>query len=158
MENTQTKTIKILDLAPGIVKGINVQMPGINPPNREAYFEWSESSLNVKFLTNEVSGGVLQTWKHVPVYREIETHIDAETFYFNSGVALMLFMDFYQGQPNLDTAQVVRIQPGTQLIIPAGKGHFVPVAEGDAPLHIVVVSPKMEALRVPLPVEIEGVL
>jgi len=53
---------------------------------------------------------------------------------------------------------VVRIQPGTQIVISAGKGHFVPVADGDETLEVIVVAPKMEAPRMPLPVVIEGIL
>jgi len=41
-------------------------------------------------------------------------HIDAEMFYFVSGVALMLFIDVKDDQAVLETSQVVRIQPGTQ--------------------------------------------
>jgi quercetin dioxygenase-like cupin family protein len=64
-------------------------------------------------------------------------------FYFVSGVALMLFVDIKDGQVDLDTAQIVRVQPGTQLVIEAGKGHFVAVAESEAPVEMIVVSPKM---------------
>lgn len=150
--------IKIQDLSPKLVPGIEVQMPAAVVPYRENYFEWAASSLLAKMHTDEVSGGVLKAWPHAPIFREIETHIDAEMFYFVSGVALLLFIDFKDGQPDPETAQVVRIQPGTQIVISAGKGHFVPVAEGDEPLEIIVVAPKMDAPRMPLPVVIEGIL
>ena len=150
--------IKIQDLAPGIVKGIEVQMPGAVSPYQDTYFEWFGSNLITKFETNEISGGVLKTWHHVPIFKEIETHIDAEMFYFMSGVAIMLFMDVNDGQPVMNSAQIVRIQPGTQLIIPEGKGHFVAVAEGDVPVEMIVVAPKMDAPRISLPIAVEGII
>jgi hypothetical protein len=151
------KQVKIVDLIPGLIRGVEVQMPGAVAPYRETYFEWSGSSLVAGFQTTQVSGGVLRAWHHTPVFAEIETHIDAEMFYFVSGVALMLFMDLKSGQPDLETAQVVRVQPGTQIIIAAEKAHFVAVAEDSQPVYMVVVSPKMDAPRLPLPVAVEGV-
>jgi hypothetical protein len=151
------KQIKIQDLKPGLVKGLEVQMPVETAGHRENYFEWTASSLTAKFLSPEISGGVLQTWRHVPVFHEIETHIDAEMFYYVSGVALMLFIDVKDGRPQMDSAQIVRIQPGTQLLISAGKGHFVAVAESAESVYAVVVSPKMDAPRMPLAEAVEGV-
>ena len=151
------KQVKILDLIPGLVEGVEVQMPGAVVPYRETYFEWSGSSLVAGFQASQVSGGILRAWHHTPVFAEIETHIDAEMFYFVSGVGLMLFMDLKAGQPDLETSQVVRIQPGTQIVIPAGKAHFVAVAEDSQPVYMIVVAPKMDAPRLPLPVAVEGV-
>jgi hypothetical protein len=59
----------------------------------------------------------------------------------------MLFMDIRSGIPDLNSAQIVRILPGTQIIIPAGKGHFVPVSEQSEPALIVVVAPKMGDIK-----------
>jgi mannose-6-phosphate isomerase-like protein (cupin superfamily) len=149
--------VKIQNLMPGVVPGIGVQIPGAVVPYRENYFEWASSSLAATLKTREVSGGILKAWHHVPVFKEVETHVDEEMFYFVSGVGLMLFMDVDNGRPMLETAQVVRIQPDTQIIIPAGKGHFVPVAEGDDPVEIVVVAPRMDAPRIALPDSVEGI-
>ena len=150
------KKISIQDLKPGLVKGIEVQMPVQVAGHKENYFEWTASSLIAKFQSAEISGGVLQTWHHVPVFNEIETHTDAEMFYFVSGIALMLFVDIKDGQPGMGSAQMVRIQPGTQLIIAAGKGHFVAVAESKEPVYAVIVSPKMDAPRISLKETVEG--
>jgi hypothetical protein len=133
--------VKIQNLTPGVVPGIGVQIPGAVVPYRENYFEWAGSSLAATIKTKEVSGGILKAWHHVPVFKEIETHVDEEMFYFVSGVALMLFMDVDNSRPMLETAQVVRIQPHTQIIIPTGKGHFVPVAEGDEPAELWLLLP-----------------
>jgi hypothetical protein len=71
-------------------------------------------------------------------------------FYFVSVVTMMLFVDNKDGQADLDTAQIVRVRPGTQLVIAAGKGHFVAVAESERPVEMIVVSPKMDAPRMKL--------
>jgi hypothetical protein len=151
------KQAEIKDLEPGLVKGIEVQMPDAVQVYKERFFEWSASSLTSIFKINEISGGVLNAWHHVPVFDEVETHVDAEMFYFISGTALMLFIDMADGIPDMDTAQIVRIHAGTQIIISAGKGHFVAVAEGDEHVGIIVVSPKMEAPRTRLPIVVEGI-
>jgi mannose-6-phosphate isomerase-like protein (cupin superfamily) len=150
------KKIVIQDLKPGLVEGVAVQLPSVQPGYRETYFEWTPSALTAQFKSTEVSGGVLRAWKHTPVFREIETHVDAEMFYFISGVALMLFIDVKDGETDLDTAEIVRVRPGTQLVIAAGKGHFVAMAESDEPVEMIVVSPKMDAPRTGLPEIVEG--
>jgi oxalate decarboxylase/phosphoglucose isomerase-like protein (cupin superfamily) len=149
--------IRIEDLRPGLVAGIDVQMPQAAETYRERYFEWTASTLETSFATSDISGGVLKAWHHTPIFREAEIHADAEVFTFLQGVALMLFIDYAEGRPDPETAQIVRIQPGTQIVIPAGKGHFVPVAEGDEPVEIIVVAPRMDAPRQPLPAPIAGV-
>ena len=149
--------IKIHDLTPGLVAGVEVQMPDTIQPYKERYFEWSGSSLIACLSTNLVTGGVLKSWRHVPVFQEIEFHVDTEMFYFISGVALLLFVDIEAGEPDQQSAQLVRVKPGTQIVISAGKGHFVPVAEGNDPVEIIVVAPKMEAPRMLLKEEIAGI-
>lgn len=151
------KKISIQDLVPGLVGNIEVQLPATEAGYKESYFEWTASSLMMSMNTTEVTGGILKAWHHTPVFFEVETHVDAEMFYFISGVALMLFVDMDNGKPVLDTAQIVRIKPGTQIIIPAGKGHFVAVAESSEPVNAVVVTPKMDAPRVSLTEPLEGI-
>ena len=70
----------------------------------------------------------------------------------------MPFMDIQDGVPLMDTAQIVRIYAGSQIIISAGKGHYVPVAEGDEPIIVVVVAPQMGDIKMALPEPIEGVI
>jgi mannose-6-phosphate isomerase-like protein (cupin superfamily) len=149
--------IAIQDLTPGLVKGVEVQLPSAQLGYRETYFEWTPSSLVAQFKKPDVSGGILEARRHTPVFTEVETHCNSEMFYFLSGVALMLFADLKDGQVNLETVQIVRIQPGTQIIIAAGKAHFVPVAADSTPVVAVVVSPQMGAPRVLLAEAVEGV-
>ena len=35
------------------------------------------------------------------------------------------------------------MSPGTEVLVPPGKAHFMPVAEGDEPVRITVVCPEM---------------
>ncbi len=151
------KKIKIRNLEPNMIRGIDVLLPDETPGYQETYFTWTASSVIAQFNKKEVSGGILEAWHHTPVFTEVETHCDQEMFYFRSGVALMLFVDIKDECPDMDTAQMARIKAGTQIIISAGKAHFVPVAEDSEPVLAVVVSPKMDAPRVSLPEAVEGI-
>jgi dTDP-4-dehydrorhamnose 3,5-epimerase-like enzyme len=151
------REIKIIDLCNGLVQGVNVHLPDADETYRENYFEWTATSLTARMSTPLISGGVLRAWHHTPVFYEMESHVDAEMFYFISGVALMLFVDVLDGQPDMETAQIVRIRAGTQLSISPGKGHFVAVAENSEPICAVVVAPKMDAPRMTLPEPVFGV-
>ena len=150
------KETAIQDLVPGLVPGVSVALPG-DGPYREGYFEWLAAPLTTSFATSQISGGNLTSWKNVPLFTQVETHVDAEMFYFLGGTAIMLFADLVNGKPDMRSIRIVRIHPGTRLVIPAGKAHFVPVAEGDTPVSVVVVAPKMEAPRVALPEPVMGV-
>jgi oxalate decarboxylase/phosphoglucose isomerase-like protein (cupin superfamily) len=150
------KEIRIKDLKPGLVPGLAVAMPGERPYG-EMYFEWTAAPLTTTFRTRDISGGTLKAWKSVPRFSQIETHVDAEMFYFLEGTAIMPFADMKDGKPDQASLQIVRIAAGTRVIIPEGKAHFVPVAEGDVPVSIVVVAPKMDAPRVVLEEEVLGV-
>jgi mannose-6-phosphate isomerase-like protein (cupin superfamily) len=151
------KKIKIQNLRPGLIKGIEVFIPDKSFGYQETYFKWAASPLVVNFQKTEISGGILEARRHTPVFTEVETHCDNEMFYFLSGVAVMLFADLKDGQADPETTQIVRIQPGTQIIINVGKAHFLPVAEGSEHVVAVVVSPKMGAPRVPLSEPVEGI-
>jgi mannose-6-phosphate isomerase-like protein (cupin superfamily) len=151
------KKIKIQNLRSDLVKGVEVFLPDESSEYQETYFKWVASPLVVNFQKKEVSGGILEAWHHTPVFTEVETHCDNEMFYFLSGVALMLFADLKEGQVDLETAQIVRIQPGTQIIITAGKAHFVPVAKDSEHVVAVVVSPQMCAPRLALTEPVEGI-
>lgn len=143
--------IKIEDLKADTVSGVAVQLPNSVKAEKGDYFEWTPSSLTADYKDSKICGGVLKSWHHKLEFHRAETHGDKETFIFVSGVALMMFIDIRDGSARMNTAQVVRIKPGTKIVIDAGKGHFVPVAEGDEPLCAVVESPRMAAPKVDLP-------
>ena len=151
------KKVKIQDLKLGVVNGININIPLGSDVYKETYFEWAANPLIARMLSNDISGGLLRSWHQVPIFNEVEYHVEAEMFYFISGIALMLFADLKNGKPDMKTVQIVRIQPGTQIVIPAGKAHFVPVAENTEPVNIIVVSPKVDAPRVSLETQVQGV-
>jgi len=69
----------------------------------------------------------------------------------------MLFIDIKNGKPDMASAQLVRIKKGTQIVIKQGKGHFVPIAEASEPVCAIVISPKMEAIRIDLEEEIGSI-
>lgn len=150
------KEIRIKDLSPGTVRGVSVALSG-DDAYKESYFEWIASPLVTGFKTADISGGTLKTWKNVPLFTQVETHVDAEMFYFLEGTAIMAFADIKDGQPDMESIEIVRVKPGTQIIIEAGKAHFVPVAEDDTPVFIVVVAPKMDAPRIALKESVLGI-
>jgi mannose-6-phosphate isomerase-like protein (cupin superfamily) len=149
--------IKIVDLRPGLIKGVSVELPDTRSIYRETYFEWEASNNIAEYAENAISGGVLRAWKHTPNFEVVETHKDKETFYFIKGTAIMLFVDVVNGKPDMKTVQVVRIQKGAVITIEAGKGHFVAVAEDDNSFEAIVISPKMDAPRCNLAEPVMGI-
>lgn len=149
--------VKIKDIKNGLISGVSVYLVEDAAPYREDFFQWEESPLIADFKTASISGGTLKAWHHKPVFTQVETHADKEMFYFVSGTAIMLFADIKDGAVVMESAQIVRIQEGTQIIIDAGKAHFVAVAEGDESVRAVVVAPKMPAPRIEIGESIEGI-
>lgn len=74
------KSFQITGIQKDNVHGIHVQLPDSQSSYLETYFEWVESSLISPFRTGQISGGILRTWLHIPIFNSIETHIDAEMF------------------------------------------------------------------------------
>lgn len=148
--------IKIQELAEGVVSGVRVAK-GLPPTTQTDYFEWTANPLSTLFQSNEITGGFLVSHRKPCRFTKAETHVDDEIFFFLSGVGLMLFVDYKDGKPDMATAQIVRIHPGTVLVIEKGKGHFVCIAEGDEPVCSVVCAPPMDAPSVELDEEIEGI-
>lgn len=144
------KKCKIIDLAPGAVNGVDVQMPGAAKAYKEKWFEWTATTLCSNIKTTELAGGVLDVWKHTPVFSELEFHQDNEMFYFIQRTAIMPFADIKDGKIDMNSVQLVRVQSGTQIIIHPNKAHFVAVAQDDTPVKIIVASPAMDAPRLPL--------
>ena len=125
--------------------------------HRESYFTITPLGLHSTFQSaDNVVCGMLEGWHHVPEFHVLETHKDVETFVYTDGVALMPFCDIVDGKPDLSTAQIVRIEAGTQVEVAAGKGHFVAVAEGDH-FRTLVYCPDQAAEWIALTEAIEGV-
>lgn len=151
------RKILIEEIAPGKIPGVEVEVFQPQNTGHDTYFEWTPCSLIAEMGSSQISGGFLEAWHHAPVFQQVESHIHPEMFYFFSGTAIMLFADVKDGAVDPNSIQIVRIPNRTQIIISAGKAHFVAVAEGNEPVGIVVVSPKMEAPRLDLPFTVEGV-
>lgn len=139
------REIKIADIEKTAISGVTVVTARDLAPYRESNFVWTATPLAASFKSCDVSGGFLKMSYHAPVFSQVETHVDDESFFFVSGTALMLFADMKDGAVDLDSARIVRIRPLTQFIVKAGEAHFVAVAETDEPVYAVVVSPKMDA-------------
>ena len=124
--------------------------------HREGYFACTPLGIHSKFQSGaDIVCGVLEGWHHVPCFPILETHKDTETFVYTDGVALMPFCDIVDGNPDYSTAQIVRIEAGTQVEVSAGKAHFVAVAEGDF-FKTVVYCPNQPADRIYLTEPIEA--
>ena len=150
--------IAITDIRDTEIEGVTI-LREETEPYRESYFQWAASPLIASFQSSQISGGALSCQAAIPGFRELEYHKDKEFFYFVQGTALMPFANFdSEGKVDEASIQIVRIPQGTQLIIDAGKLHFVPVAEGPEPVKIVVVSPKMDSPRVSVSESVNGIL
>ena len=152
------RTIKVHDLKEGLVANIRIQLPGEVQIEKEQYFEWEPSNLIAMFNSTAIRGGILRSHGSKVEFDEVETHIDTELFLFLEGTALMPFVDLSDDQPLMDTMQIVRIQSGTQISIPPGKGHYVPVPENDIPLKIIVIAPEMGDISIKLPEPVNALL
>ncbi|TQI66854.1 hypothetical protein [Clostridium sp. KNHs216] len=149
---------EIQDIAPGLIGGVDVQMPGAAQVYRENWFEWRATTLRAGMKQSTLAGGVLNIWKHTPVFAELEYHEDCEMFYFVQGTAIMPFADIKDGKIDMDSVQLVRVPAGTQIVIQPGKAHFVAVAQDDTPVTIIVASPVMDAPRLSPAEPLEGIL
>lgn len=147
--------VPVTNIAETAIPGVTVKLPDTYAPYRERYFQWTAFPIVSHFETGDIQCGLLEGWHHVPAFSEIEYHADKELFYFLHGTALMLFCDIEDGAPVMASCQIVRIPAGTELEIPAGKGHFIAVAE-DEHFQAIVVSPKQDAPRMALTDTVEG--
>ena len=99
----------------------------------------------------------MKTWHRDPVFQKLEYHDDYEKFVFLSGNALFPVADTRDGAVCAGSFRVLRVTPGTEVLVPPGKAHFMPVAEGDEPVRITVVCPEMPFYHVYLDEETRAV-
>lgn len=148
--------VRIQNITDSKISGVECCVKSQCEPYLETYFDWTAYPLVAKYATNELTCGILTAWHHLPVFNQIETHSDYETFYFVNGEALMLFCDIENGKPVMESAQIARIHAGTEIIVAPGKGHFVPVGVTDS-FQAVVFAPAQGAPRIDLPETIRGI-
>lgn len=137
--------------------GLIVQMPKEGSVYQEDYFYWKGSVRTVDFKTNRIMTGTMKTWHRTPVFQKLEYHEDYEKFVFLAGNALFPVADTKDGAVCDDSFRVLRVTPGTEVTVPPGKAHFMPVAEGDEPVCITVVCPEMPFHHVFLKEEVQAV-
>lgn len=148
------KTVVIENISAENDYGLTVQMPEDGNVYQEDYFYWKGSTGSVDFQTNRISTGSMKTWHRTPVFRKLEYHEDYEKFIFLAGTALFPVADVKDGAVCAGSFHVLRVKPGTEVVVPPGKAHFMPVAEGDEPVRITVVCPEMPFYHVFLPEEV----
>ena len=85
----------------------------------------------------------MKTWHRDPVFQKLEFHEDYEKFVFLTGTALFPVADTRDGAVCDESFRVLRVSPGTEVLVPPGKAHFMPIAERDEPVRITVVCPEM---------------
>lgn len=142
---------QIEDLKENLINGVVVQLPDSAHTEKGEYFEFTPTDLITDYKRAQIGGGILRSSHHKVEFHTAEYHEDRETFIFFSGIAVMLFIDIENGSAKIESARLVRIQKGTKLVIEPGKGHYVPVAEGNEPVCAVVEAPPMPAVKVELP-------
>lgn len=148
--------VKIQNAQDAVVNGVRFSFKEKCDTYCEDYFTCTPMALETPMQCSGVVCGVIEGWHHTPVFRIMETHRDAETFYYYEGTALMPFCDMVNGVPDLKTAQIIRIPAGTQVEVAPGKAHFVAVAETDR-FATVVYCPQQSADRVFLDEAVEGI-
>lgn len=149
--------INIQNLSEMKITGVNYCLEKECKPYKETYFDWVAYPMVNDMKTSEVVCGLLTAWHHVPEFTQVEFHEGEETFFFVEGECIMIFCDLENGKPVMESIQIARIQPGTELHVEAGKAHFVPIPVGDR-LRAIVVAPNQEAPRVLLPELVRGLL
>lgn len=137
------KTVVIEDIRPDNDYGLIVQMPEEGNVYQDDYFYWKGSLIPACFQTKRISTGTMKTWHRDPVFQKLEFHEDYEKFVFLTGTALFPVADTRDGAVCDESFRVLRVSPGTEVLVPPGKAHFMPIAERDEPVRITVVCPEM---------------
>ena len=140
--------VPLVEICTENLQGLTVQKPGDYDLFKDDYFEWRGTKLPVSFKDEQVFGGIMKTWHHLPMFQKLEYHEDYEKFIFLHGTALMPFADIENGEIVKNSLRVVKIPAGTELLIHPYKAHFMPVALGDEPVEIVVIAPEVPFIHV----------
>jgi hypothetical protein len=131
------------------IRGVRYAPASAGSLLEKEHFTWNSFPLETELKTNKVVSGLLQGWHRVVEFDTVEYHEDTENFFFFEGVSLMLFCDRDGQKPDLSTLQLVRIQPGTQVEVKAGKCHYVPIPETDF-FKAYVFTPLQASILLPL--------
>ncbi|NLI54054.1 MAG: hypothetical protein GX417_06965 [Clostridiales bacterium] len=141
--------LKIVNIEEADLKDVRVALPNTGSVLRRGNFEWTAFPVETVFKTNRLISGLLEGWHRMIEFDTVEYHDDAENFLFFEGVSLMLFCDREGDRLLPESMQLVRIMPGTQVEVKAGKCHYVPIPETDR-FRAYVVTPLQESILIPL--------
>ena len=147
--------IKIINAEDAKVKDVRFALPHSENVLKNGHFEWRSFQLETALYTNKVISGILQGWHRTVEFDTVEYHEDTKNFYFAEGTCIMPFADMADGKVDMDSIQMVRILPGTQVEVKAGKCHYVPIPEGDT-FKAYVFTPLQESILLPLDEKING--
>lgn len=149
--------IKVQDLSEMKIEGVSYCLEKECEPYQETYFNWIAYPMVNDMRTSRLTCGRLTAWHHVPEYTQVEFHEGQEVFYFTEGECIMIFCDLKDERVVMDSIQIARIQPGTEICVDAGKGHFVPIPLGER-LQAVVCAPSQDAPRILLSETVKAIL
>lgn len=141
--------LKIVNVEEAVLKDVRIALPNTGSVLKKGNFEWTAFPLETAFETNRLISGLLEGWHRTLAFDTVEYHADAENFFFFEGVSLMLFCDRDGDRLLPESMQLVRILPGTQIEVKAGKCHYVPVPETDR-FRAYVVTPLQESILISL--------
>lgn len=136
------------------VKGVRFASVTEGTLLEKEHFQWTSFPLETSLKTNHVISGLLQGWHQKVRFHTVEYYRDTENFFFLEGECIMPFCDRDGDIPDMETLQLIRIQPGTQVEVSAGKCHYVPIPLGDT-FKAYVFTPQQESILLPLAEEVE---
>ncbi|MCI8333060.1 MAG: hypothetical protein HFH25_00585 [Lachnospiraceae bacterium] len=131
------------------VKGVRFAPVSKSVLLQKEHFEWTSFPLETGLKTNRVVSGLLKGWHRTVEFDTVEYHEDTENFFFMEGECIMPFCDQKQGEADMDTMQLIRILPGTQVEVQAGKCHYVPIPLTDC-FRAYVFTPLQESVLISL--------
>lgn len=132
-----------------LVKGVRFASVTEGTLLEKEHFQWTSFPLETSLKTNQVISGLLQGWHQKVLFHTVEYHEDTENFFFLEGECIMPFCDRDGDLPDMTTLQLVRIRPGTQVEVSAGKCHYVPIPLTDT-FKAYVFTPLQESVLLAL--------
>ena len=123
--------VQVINAEDAKISGVRFAFPGEENLLCSGHFEWRSFPLETMLRTNKVISGILQGWHRTVEFDTLEYHDDTENFYFTEGTCIMPFGTRVGDSVDPDSLQLVRIRPGTQVEVKAGKLHYVPIPLGD---------------------------
>ena len=73
--------VRIQDIRPGMVSGVEGRMPGDGGAHCEGRFIWRGGTLCAGLGDARLTGGVLRAFHHMSVFAQMEYHVDRAMFF-----------------------------------------------------------------------------